>query len=82
MVPSLLFLATHLAPEIRVNCVSPGGIEFDQNEEFKQKYSELTPLKRMMKKEELNEIIEYLCSSKSSYVTGANFVLDGGWTIW
>ena len=76
------FLATHLAPEIRVNCVSPGGIEFDQDEEFKQKYSELTPLKRMMKKEELNEIIEYLCSSKSSYVTGANFVLDGGWTIW
>jgi NAD(P)-dependent dehydrogenase (short-subunit alcohol dehydrogenase family) len=76
------FLATHLAPEIRVNCVSPGGVEFDQDEEFKRKYSELTPLKRMMKKEELNEIVEYLCSSKSSYVTGANFVLDGGWTIW
>ena len=76
------YLATHLAPEIRVNCISPGGIEFDQDEEFKKKYSELTPLKRMMKKEELNEIVEYLCSSKSSYVTGANFVLDGGWTIW
>ncbi len=76
------FLATHLAPKIRVNCISPGGIELDQDTEFKKKYSELTPLKRMMRKEELNEIVEYLCSSKSSYVTGANFVLDGGWTIW
>ena len=76
------FLATHLAPTTRVNCVSPGGIEFDQDDDFKKKYAELTPMKRMMKKEELNEIVEYLCSSKSSYVTGANFVLDGGWTIW
>lgn len=76
------FLATHLAPNIRVNCVSPGGIDFDQDDDFKKKYAELTPMKRMMKKEELNEIIEYLCSTKSSYVTGANFVLDGGWTIW
>ena len=76
------YLATHLAPKIRVNCVSPGGIELDQDEEFKKRYSELTPMKRMMKKEELNEIVEYLCSPKSSYVTGANFVLDGGWTVW
>lgn len=76
------FLATHLAPNIRVNCVSPGGIELDQDDDFKKKYAELTPMKRMMKKDELNEIVEYLCSSKSSYVTGANFVLDGGWTTW
>jgi NAD(P)-dependent dehydrogenase (short-subunit alcohol dehydrogenase family) len=76
------FLATHLAPNIRVNCIAPGGVEFDQSENFKKKYSKLTPMKRMLKKEELNEITEYLCTSKSSYVTGANFVVDGGWTIW
>lgn len=76
------FLATHLAPSFRVNCVAPGGIEHDQDEEFKKKYSKLTPLGRMMKKDELNGIIEFLCSDKSSYVTGSTIVLDGGWTTW
>jgi len=76
------FLATHLAPNIRVNCIAPGGVEFDQSENFKKKYAKLTPMKRMLKKNELNEITEYLCTSKSSYVTGSTFVVDGGWTIW
>ncbi len=76
------FLSTHLAPKIRVNCVAPGGVEHNQEEEFKEKYSKHTPLNRMMKKEELNGIIEYLCSDKSSYVTGSTFVIDGGWTTW
>ncbi len=76
------FLATHLAPTIRVNCVAPGGVEANQDEEFIKKYSKHTPLNRMMKKDELNGIIELLCSSQSSYVTGATFVIDGGWTTW
>jgi len=76
------FLATHLAPDIRVNCIAPGGVENNQDQEFVRKYSELTPMKRMMKKNELNSLVEYLCSSKSSYVTGATFVVDGGWTTW
>lgn len=76
------FLATHLAPNIRVNCVAPGGVEHNQDKDFIKKYSALTPLQRMMKKDELNGIIEYLCSEKSSYVTGATFVIDGGWTTW
>ena len=76
------FLATHLAPNIRVNCIAPGGAEFDQDDEFKKKYSALTPMKRMMKTNELNGIIEYLCTSQSSYVTGSVFVIDGGWTAW
>ena len=49
---------------------------------FVKKYSKHTPLNRMMKKNELNGIIEFLCSSQSSYVTGATFVIDGGWTCW
>ncbi len=76
------FLSTHLAPEIRVNCVAPGGVEFDQKKEFIKKYADLTPLKRMMKKTELNGLIEYLVGTKSSYVTGATFMIDGGWTVW
>jgi NAD(P)-dependent dehydrogenase (short-subunit alcohol dehydrogenase family) len=76
------FLATHFAPDIRVNCIAPGGVEHDQDENFIKIYSELTPLRRMMKKNELNELVEYLCSSKSSYVSGATFVVDGGWTVW
>ena len=76
------FLATHLAPNIRVNCIAPGGAFKDQDDEFVKKYSNLTPMKRMMKTHELNGIVEYLCSSKSSYVTGATFVIDGGWTAW
>ena len=76
------FLATHLAPNIRVNCIAPGGVEFDQSENFKKKYAKLTPMKRMLKKNELNEITEYLCTTKSSYVTGSTFVIDGGWTSW
>ena len=76
------FLATHLAPNIRVNCVAPGGVDFGVSKSFQQKYSALTPMKRMMKRNELNKIVEYLCTKESSYVTGANFVVDGGWTSW
>jgi len=76
------FLSTHLAPNIRVNCISPGGVEHDQSQDFQNKYSELTPLKRMMKKHELNDLTEYLVSKKSSYITGSNIVVDGGWTVW
>jgi len=76
------YLATHLAPNFRVNCIAPGGVEFNQDKEFIKKYSELTPMKRMMKKHELNELIEFLCNNGASYITGETIVVDGGWTIW
>lgn len=76
------FLSTHLAPKIRVNCVAPGGVKFKQNKEFIKKYSKLTPMNRMMNKDELNWMMEYLISKKSSYVTGSTFLVDGGWTSW
>ena len=75
-------LATHLAPNIRVNCVTPGGVNFLQSEDFKKKYDKLTPMKRMMRADELNGILDFLCSEKSSYVTGENIKVDGGWTAW
>ncbi|MBM3911046.1 MAG: SDR family oxidoreductase, partial [Thaumarchaeota archaeon] len=76
------FLATHLAPKIRVNCVAPGGAQSSQDQNFIDKYSALTPMQRMMKKNELNGIIDLLCSQDSSYITGTTIVVDGGWTTW
>lgn len=75
-------LATHLSPGIRVNTIVPGGVYNNQSEEFVDRYSSFTPLGRMMKAEELNGIVEYLLSDKSSYVTGAEFKIEGGWTSW
>ena len=75
------YLAVHLAPSIKVNCIVPGGIEFNQDRKFVSNYSKLTPMKRMMKKTELNGLIEYLCSENSTYVTGATLVCDGGYTV-
>ena len=76
------YLAVHLAPKIRVNCIVPGGIKNNQGKKFIQNYSKLTPMKRMMEKTELNGIIDYLCSEKYSYVTGSTLVCDGGYTSW
>ena len=76
------YLSVHLAPQIRVNSIVPGGIKLNQNKTFVKNYSKLTPMKRMMKKTELNELIDYLCSKKSNYVTGSTIVADGGYTAW
>lgn len=76
------YLSVHFAPKFRVNCVVPGGVKNKQSSSFIKKYSKLTPMRRMMKKSELNGIIDYLCSSNSSYVTGSSFVIDGGYLSW
>jgi NAD(P)-dependent dehydrogenase (short-subunit alcohol dehydrogenase family) len=80
--PLTKHLATHLAPRIRVNCAVLGGIEHNQSDSFKAKYSEHVPMKRMMKKDEIHGLIEYLCSDKSTYMTGSIINIDGGWTTW
>ena len=76
------FLSTHFAPNIRVNSIAPGGVEFDQDKVFQEKYAELTPMKRMTKKDELNQLVDFLCGSGSTYITGSTIVVDGGWTSW
>jgi len=76
------YLAVHLAPNIRVNCIVPGGILYHQGKDFVHKYSKKTPLGRMMNVQELNGIVELLCSEKSSYITGAVLNVDGGWAAW
>lgn len=75
-------LAVHLAPDIRVNCLVLGGVEHNQSESFKGKYSKHVPMKRMMKDDEIYGMIEYLCSTRSTYVTGSIINIDGGWTAW
>ena len=80
------YLAAHLGPKIRVNCIAPGGVSFaptdKHGEKFIELYTKKTALKRMMNVDELNGAIEYLCSNRSSYITGATFNIDGGWTAW
>jgi len=76
------YLATILAPNIRVNSISPGGIWRDQPESFRERYEARTPLRRMGTEEDLKGAIAYLASDLSAYVTGQNLVVDGGWTAW
>ena len=76
------YLATILAPDIRVNAISPGGVWRSQAEIFHKRYRERTPLKRMAIEEDLKGAFAYLASDLSAYVTGHNLVIDGGWTAW
>ena len=74
-------LATHLGPNIRVNCISPGGILNKQQKDFKFKYEKKTPLGRMMLVQDLYGLIDLLISNKSKYINGSNIVIDGGWSV-
>jgi NAD(P)-dependent dehydrogenase (short-subunit alcohol dehydrogenase family) len=75
------YLASYWGKDrIRVNCISPGGIENNQNKIFIKKYISKTLLGRMAKIEDLFGAIKLLCSQDSSYITGTNIIVDGGWT--
>lgn len=65
---------------VRVNTVSPGGVFNHQNTKFVEQFEHKVPLKRMAKPHEIAPPIAFLLSDQSSYVTGHNLVVDGGWT--
>ena len=67
---------------IAVNCISFGGIEGRVDAAFEKRYAMLCPQKRMMKESELVGGIDFLISEESSYITGQNINIDGGWSIW
>ena len=76
------WLATTIAPEVRVNAISPGGIFRDQPKEFVDRYEDRTPLKRMATEDDFRGAIAYLASDLSKYVTGQIVRVDGGWSEW
>jgi NAD(P)-dependent dehydrogenase (short-subunit alcohol dehydrogenase family) len=76
------WLATSLAPKVRVNMITPGGVERGQPGTFRERYMRRTPLARMATEEDFKGAVAYLASDLSAYVTGQNLIVDGGWTTW
>jgi NAD(P)-dependent dehydrogenase (short-subunit alcohol dehydrogenase family) len=77
------YLATYWADSgIRVNAISPGGVYNDQPDDFVERLARLIPLGRMANANEYQAAILFLCSDASSYMTGANLVIDGGRSCW
>ncbi|KJS01673.1 MAG: hypothetical protein VR65_07945 [Desulfobulbaceae bacterium BRH_c16a] len=77
------YLAVYWAPfGARANCLTLGGVFDNQDSGFVEQYKERTPLNRMAHKDEYAATMVYLLSEASSYMTGSNLVIDGGWTAW
>jgi NAD(P)-dependent dehydrogenase (short-subunit alcohol dehydrogenase family) len=76
------WLATTMAPAVRVNAISPGGVFRNQLDAFVERYVIKTPLNRMATEDDFRGAVAYLASDQSAYVTGQIISVDGGWNAW
>ena len=77
------YLSTYFAEKnIRVNCLSPAGVYTNQDPGFVKRLANLIPMGRMASVEDYKGAIVFLCSDASTYMTGANLIIDGGRTVW
>jgi NAD(P)-dependent dehydrogenase (short-subunit alcohol dehydrogenase family) len=72
------WMSSNLAPKIRSNIISPGGIYRRQNKSFLRKYNLKNPMKRMAKEKDISFLVEFMISSKANYLNGQNIFVDGG----
>ena len=74
--------STVLAPDIRVNAITPGGIFRGHEDPFLSRYESRTPLKRMAREDDFIGATIFLASDLSKYITGQNIIVDGGFSVW
>ena len=67
---------------IRINCVSPGGIKDNQPKLFTKRYRQSCNSKGLLDGEDISKLILFLLSDKSKYITGQNLIIDDGWSLW
>lgn len=77
------YLGAHWASRgVRVNCVTPHGVWSNQEPAFVERFAAMSPMRRLMNADEVLGAVLYLASDASSYATGSNVLIEGGWTAW